>query len=1460
MKTANLELGTKEEDTQGREKEETPRKKLKLDINQIGRGDQSPFVVQRPLNVNNFVLEVKQSKSFRQASAAEEITYTAVLSQPSDEVFLSDLSVDLEALFSTILNESERKYGKSGVIRVFIQHPNLQKAIIVPPTYLGMLTPQLIMEHIENVLYSSGDIPADEMLEINVAVVELLKGSSRRRLVNLDEDITKKRSLVKIVNEDNSCLPRAIIVGYKKLLCDENPQNQSFQKEYKKISDSRRKPQKIESTKLREAVGIPADREGLITDIIKYEDYLKVDIVVISARMGNQKVYNGSSKYGTRKIFLYHSEPYMGKGHFDTITKINAMMCTQYYCNTCNKAFKERNKHRCRVWCDICGRSQCVKTQEIFCSDCNKTCRSADCFQTHKSQKKSLRGINKDKTIESMCGQFWQCLECEMKIKRQNRDPSLHECGETVCKVCHEYFLDSEEHFCYMRGIYSEVEPDKFIFYDFECTQETGKHVPNLVISHSICSQCEHEEINSESKCSNCGSRCNECKKFNKQEQEYERNPCVGCGKRQIEFAGENCQKDFCQWLIDEQHKKFTVIAHNARAYDAYFIYEYLMNNSITPDPVIFNGTKIMYMNVGRGLNIRIIDSLNFLPMSLAALPKSFGLTELKKGYFPHLYNTPEHWNEILPEHPPIQYYDPDSMLPEKKKEFEKWYEDHKHLPFDFQKEIREYCISDVDILLKSCWKFRELLKEETGQVVHELDVEDFIVKKFFKKAVDPFSYLTIASVCLGVFRSKFLKETWSILLAENAVASCKHSYSCKCTWIEGRKMNAYSELEIFHENEWKPKSECNIVKSKFIKSAIGLIPTHGYSGRDNHSKESIEWLYSLQNQWKNDGKDITIQHARNGGEKTIVCPGRSKNIRYKVDGYFEYAGMKYVCEYNGCNFHGCINCFPANREQINNQGKSLAQRFRETTLKKKRLSSRGYIVLDKWSCKFNQEKKQEPLKGFIQSLNIQCPINVRECYFGGRTNALVLHKKFEQGEKGYYVDFTSLYPDILKYKKFPVGHPTRIIQDFENVQTLKCLGNCAYTSCNGYHKSLPYFGLIKATFRPPKNLLHPVLPMKCNKKLKFPLCHKCATENSQEKCVCSDKERSFTHTYCTPEIEVALNEGYEIVKIHEVLHWKDFEMYDSVNKKGGLFTEYINTFLKLKQQSSGYPENVCTEEEKNEYIDSYLKHEGILMDKESIKKNPGLRSLSKLALNSFYGKFGQRTNMKKTKFVSDVADFYNIWTDESKVLTDFHIMNSNVIQIEYQNKEEFEPVPGTTNVVIAAFCTSWARLKLWSVMNKLQERVVYHDTDSIIFSVKNTDNYIPPLGKYLGDLTNELTCKEIGCKNFDCQGHWIEEFVSCGPKNYTYRLNTGEVVCKVRGFSLNHKSSLIINFESMKKSLYSWMNNEPHSLITVKTEVRRSKTESVVYNTIVSKKYSVVYDKRRVLPDFTTKPYGYTV
>ena len=63
-----------------------------------------------------------------------------------------------------------------------------------------------------------------------------------------------------------------------------------------------------------------------------------------------------------------------------------------------------------------------------------------------------------------------------------------------------------------------------------------------------------------------------------------------------------------------------------------------------------------------------------------------------------------------------------------------------------------------------------------------------------------------------------------------------------------------------------------------------------------------------------------------------------------------------------------------------------------------------------------------------------------------------------------------------------------------------------------------------------------------------------------------------------------------------------------------------------------------------------------------------------------------------------------------------------------------------------------------------------------------------------------------------------------------------------------------------MKNALFSWKRNEESEpLVTVKTEIQRNKHENpIVYSRKVKKHYGVVYDKRRVLDDFTTLPFGH--
>ena len=96
--------------------------------------------------------------------------------------------------------------------------------------------------------------------------------------------------------------------------------------------------------------------------------------------------------------------------------------------------------------------------------------------------------------------------------------------------------------------------------------------------------------------------------------------------------------------------------------------------------------------------------------------------------------------------------------------------------------------------------------------------------------------------------------------------------------------------------------------------------------------------------------------------------------------------------------------------------------------------------------------------------------------------------------------------------------------------------------------------------------------------------------------------------TWCTLELQKAVEKGYEIVKIHEVWH------FALENQRTGLFAEYVNTWLKLKQESAGWPRECDTPEKKAEYVRQYEEHEGIKL--ENVAENPGRKSIAKMLLN----------------------------------------------------------------------------------------------------------------------------------------------------------------------------------------------------------------------------------------------------
>lgn len=121
-------------------------------------------------------------------------------------------------------------------------------------------------------------------------------------------------------------------------------------------------------------------------------------------------------------------------------------------------------------------------------------------------------------------------------------------------------------------------------------------------------------------------------------------------------------------------------------------------------------------------------------------------------------------------------------------------------------------------------------------------------------------------------------------------------------------------------------------------------------------------------------------------------------------------------------------------------------------------------------------------------------------------------------------------------------------------------------------------------------------------------------------------------------------------------------------------------------------------------------------------------------------------------------------------------------------------------------------------------------------FSIKVTD-------PYLGGLKSELAPNEH-----------IDTFVSAGPKNYAYHTTFDSTTCKIRGFTLNSRNSVKLNFDSMKDIVTTDMTRvvpvtEPHKIVRQKGNILTKPQ---------TKDYRFVYDKRVIGNNFVTYPYGW--
>lgn len=791
---------------------------------------------------------------------------------------------------------------------------------------------------------------------------------------------------------------------------------------------------------------------------------------------------------------------------------------------------------------------------------------------------------------------------------------------------------------------------------------------------------------------------------------------------------GEDCTLQFLEELDEladvpdsDSEREIIIVFHNFKGFDSVFILNELYRQQRNVTEQLTVGAKVLSCRSGP---LKFIDSLSFLPMPLAAFPSTFNLTEMKKGFFPHLFNLPHHQNYVG-RIPDIEFYDPDGLLPNKKEELMHWHSQQvaRNVTFDFQNEMIEYCKSDVALLKAGCIQFQQEFESQAGFNPME-------------------KCITIASAC-----------------------------------------NLY----------WR--------MSDLTPNTIAVEPLRGWRGAQvNQSLKALQWLYLKEKEIvKQQGSSDRIRHVRNGGEQSV----RTFTNIYFVDGYDPVTRTVY--EFHGCFYHGCPTCYPnRNIKHYATPDRTVEELYQATICKRMALLQAGYTVVELWECEWNRlVDTNAEVQCFLASLELVAPLEPREAFFGGRTGTVALHAVAGEGEEIRYVDITSLYPWVNKNCTYPIGHPTIITQPTD--QSLDS-----------------YFGIATVDILPPTGLYHPVLPVRCGGKLTFPLCASCVKEEQEKPmlsrshyCPHSDDERTLRGTWCTPELLKAVEKGYTLIKIHEV--WN----FPQQQRRTGLFRDYVDTWLQKKQEACGWPRCCETLEQKRHYIQNYEQKEGIRLDVPKIQKNPGRKATAKLMLNrylfhvaffmlsfllfsffflcfiscSFWGKFGERPNKPTTVTVRDPSHLFRLITDDTLEISTLRLCTDDIMEAVYTSVQDNVPKSTNNNIFIAAFTTSYARIKLYQSLDILQRQVLYYDTDSVVYRWQHGQPSIAT-GDYLGDMKDEL------------EGDVITEFVSAGAKNYAYKTQQGKVECKVRGFTLNARGSAILNFETMKANILSELHH----------------------------------------------------
>nr|CAD2201106.1 unnamed protein product [Meloidogyne enterolobii] len=589
----------------------------------------------------------------------------------------------------------------------------------------------------------------------------------------------------------------------------------------------------------------------------------------------------------------------------------------------------------------------------------------------------------------------------------------------------------------------------------------------------------------------------------------------------------------------------------------------------------------------------------------------------------------------------------------------------------------------------------------------------------------------------------------------------------------------------------------------------LAIVPEKGYESCDNQSDIALKYL-----QWYEESLGVELKTAHSKGGEHMVG-------KFKVDGYIEKEDR--AIEIHGCVWHACKKCFGDEPDKILPNGKTVSETRKDDEIRIEFLKQNIKNVDVIWECEIRRMlRRNKKMRKAFANYHNKGPIKIRDCYFGGRTGPVQLHFEADNmKDEISYLDFNSLYPATISTTSFPVGHP--------KVHVVPLAEQNVYWTRSEH---IPYKGILKVFLLPPPQLEVPVIPVKFDERLLFPLCRKCALNYptgahiKDYHCPHEEEERGWVSTCTSIELEEALNSGYRVTRFYRALEYEKWDEH--------LFKNYVAEFMAMKIHASGFPEGI-----------EGKKREKMVPDK-------AMRYISKLMLNSLWGRFSLRNGLSKSVITDSPTELREYTLNESIEIQTVDKLTEETVLLTYKPKEEFIIEHDTSNIVISLWTTSAARIRLLKAMQKVACspgcKILYGDTDSILFAHPSNMNCPLQTGPHLGELAKEYA------------GFSIKEYVGGACKAYALRMidvknGRESSVLKVRGITLTNDVCKLLHFQSFKDSVLLYANegdeeNEDENLYEGRIMVENSNflrpnlKEGNIYSTKMRKMFRPIIQK----------------